>query len=33
MPPAEAPQDLPLGLQVLRQELVAIASGFDWLDV
>ena len=31
MPPAEAPQDLPLALRVLREELVAIASEFDLL--
>jgi hypothetical protein len=29
MPPAEAPPDLPLALQVLREELGAIARGFD----
>jgi hypothetical protein len=31
MPPTEAPQDLPLALQVLREEHVAIAREFDLL--
>ena len=31
MPPTEAPQDLPLALRVLREELMAIASEFDLL--